>query len=115
RHGRRRWGKTWPDGRQGDRPPSTAERPDRRSVGQPARQPARQAARAAAHKPFRTIDVASTPAPLKKGAMTQRSHEDIEFARFRTSGNPESLAEVYDATAAELLRVASHLASDRAA
>jgi RNA polymerase sigma factor (sigma-70 family) len=34
------------------------------------------------------------------------------FVRFRASGDPEELAAVFDATAAELLRVASHLVSD---
>ncbi len=34
------------------------------------------------------------------------------FNRFRATGDPEALAVVFDATAAELLRVASHLVSD---
>ncbi len=34
------------------------------------------------------------------------------FLRFRDQGDPKDLALVFDATAAELMRVASHLASD---
>lgn len=34
------------------------------------------------------------------------------FLRFRKHGRPEDLAAVFDGTAAELLRVASHLGRD---
>ena len=37
---------------------------------------------------------------------------DAAFAQFQGTGDPEALAEVFDATAAELLRVASHLVVD---
>ena len=37
---------------------------------------------------------------------------DQAFLRFQKSRKPEDLAEVFDGTAAELLRVATHLAPD---
>ena len=41
-----------------------------------------------------------------------RSPTDEAFARFQRTGEPQALAEVFDATAAELLRVANHLTAD---
>ncbi len=41
-----------------------------------------------------------------------RSSADLAFLRYQQTGEPEALAAVFDATAAELLRVASHLARD---
>jgi len=42
-----------------------------------------------------------------------RATEDRLFARFRRTGDPGALAEVFDRTAPELLRVACYLAGDR--
>jgi RNA polymerase sigma factor (sigma-70 family) len=38
--------------------------------------------------------------------------EDRQFAKFRLTGSPRALGVVYDLVAPELLRVATHLASD---
>lgn len=43
----------------------------------------------------------------------QRSQVDEQFERFRDRGDPAALGQVFDATAAELLRLAWHLTGDR--
>lgn len=42
-----------------------------------------------------------------------RAREDRWFDRFRRTGDPRALAKVFDRTAAELGKVASHLCRDR--
>ncbi len=56
----------------------------------------------------------SRPAPLRCTARVPMSPSpaDLAFVRFQTTGRSDALAEVFDLTAADLLRVAAHLAAD---
>ena len=45
----------------------------------------------------------------------ERSEEDLHFARYCETGDPESMARVFDLTAPKLLLAAAHLVSDASA
>lgn len=81
---------------------ATGRRPHRRLVHGPRRK-----------RPSQILEIPVTLAPPPASSRVIRAREDRWFDRFRRTGDPRLLAKVFDRTAPELWKVASHLCRDQ--